>query len=31
MRTLHYLRPDKQSRIAAETLEIFARWRIASA
>jgi GTP diphosphokinase / guanosine-3',5'-bis(diphosphate) 3'-diphosphatase len=24
MRTLHYLRPDKQSRIAAETLEIFA-------
>ncbi len=24
MRTLHYLRPDKQSRIATETLEIFA-------
>jgi GTP pyrophosphokinase len=24
MRTLHYLRPDKQSRIASETLEIFA-------
>ena len=24
MRTLHYLRPDKQSRIAQETLEIFA-------
>src|ERR687897_18399 len=24
MRTLHYLRPDKQSRIAGETLEIFA-------
>ncbi len=24
MRTLHYLRPDKQSRIANETLEIFA-------
>ncbi|MDN5770406.1 MAG: bifunctional (p)ppGpp synthetase/guanosine-3',5'-bis(diphosphate) 3'-pyrophosphohydrolase, partial [Microlunatus sp.] len=24
MRTLHYLRPDKQTRIAAETLEIFA-------
>ena len=24
MRTLHYLRPDKQSRIAPETLEIFA-------
>src|SRR3712207_7560339 len=24
MRTLHYLRPDKQSRIAYETLEIFA-------
>ena len=24
MRTLHYLRPDKQSRIASETLQIFA-------
>ena len=24
MRTLHFLRPDKQSRIASETLEIFA-------
>ncbi|MGI8458259.1 MAG: RelA/SpoT family protein [Propionibacteriaceae bacterium] len=24
MRTLHYLRPDKQARIASETLEIFA-------
>ncbi|MCW2810367.1 MAG: relA, partial [Friedmanniella sp.] len=24
MRTLHYLRTDKQSRIASETLEIFA-------
>jgi GTP diphosphokinase / guanosine-3',5'-bis(diphosphate) 3'-diphosphatase len=24
MRTLHYLRPDKQTRIATETLEIFA-------
>jgi GTP pyrophosphokinase len=27
MRTLHYLRPDKASRIATETLEIYARWR----
>ena len=24
MRTLHYLRPDKQNRIAAETLEVYA-------
>ena len=24
MRTLHYLRPDKQHRIASETLDIFA-------